>query len=78
MNENTDNERKEIVAKLNSQMDNGFDKLQAKVDTVLRITPKAIKALQVITLLPVKPPDALKLQLIASKAYNEILRTLKI
>lgn len=78
MNENTDNERKEIVAKLNSQMDNGFDKLQAKVDTVLRITPKAIKALQEITLLPVKPPDALNLQNIALRAYNEILRTLKI
>lgn len=78
MNENTDNERKETVAKLNSQMDNGFDKLQAKVDTVLRITPKAIKTLQEITLIAVESPDALKLQLIASKAYNEILRTLKI
>lgn len=78
MSENIDNERKETVAKLNNQMDNGFDKLQAKVDTVLRITPKAIKALQEITLLPVKSPDALNLQNIALRAYNEILRTLKI
>lgn len=77
MNENID-ERKETVAKLNNQMDNGFDKLQAKVDTVLRITPKAIKALQEITLMPVESPDALSLQVIALKAYNEILRQLKI